>query len=237
MFTSHRCFVGVLVHGVTSVKLTACRPLFLSKPLGTCPPCLIAEWCFASPIWWSSAEKTFSKYFCEKKFGWIGALECPWIALMYSGSTCCFSKMFFECGAIPNGVKVPANCGPRQLTQSPGWRSTQCYYLSSWKWKGSRNCMRLMENKESRKLDGMESSKSKSDAHFMHGWDETNTRTTWATRCGVQWVSMTTQAQHELTRRLRAHSLSSVAFHVLCVGLGFHVVIGVGRLFGFTTHT
>ena len=25
-------------------------------------------------------------------------------------------------------------------------------------------------------------------------------------------------------------NLSSVAFHVLCVGLGFHVVIGVGRL-------
>ena len=24
--------------------------------------------------------------------------------------------------------------------------------------------------------------------------------------------------------------LSAVAFHVLCVGLGFHVVIGVGRL-------
>ena len=24
--------------------------------------------------------------------------------------------------------------------------------------------------------------------------------------------------------------LSGVAFHVLCVGLGFHVVIGVGRL-------
>ena len=28
-------------------------------------------------------------------------------------------------------------------------------------------------NKEKRKLDGMESSKSKSDAQFMHGLDET----------------------------------------------------------------
>ena len=65
-----------------------------------------------------------------------------------------------------------------------------------------------MENKESRKLDGMESSKSKSDAHFMHGWDKKkkNTpRTTWATRCGVQWVSMTTQTQHELTTEDYVH--------------------------------
>ena len=33
----------------------------------------------------------------------------------------------------------------------------------------SRNCQRLKENKEKRKLDGMESSKSESDAHFMRG--------------------------------------------------------------------
>ena len=63
-----------------------------------------------------------------------------------------------------------------------------------------------MENTES-KLDGMESSKSKSDDHFMHGWHETNTRTTWATRCVEKWVIMTTQTKHELTRRQRAHSL------------------------------
>ena len=63
---------------------------------------------------------------------------------------------------------------------SPCSRSTQCYYVSSWKWKGSRNCGRLTENKEKKKLDGMESSKSKSDAHFMHG----------ATWCGVQWARM-----------------------------------------------
>ena len=41
--------------------------------------------------------------------------------------------------------------------------------LTSWKLKGSRSCWRLKGNKKKRKLDGMESSKSKSDAHFMHG--------------------------------------------------------------------
>ena len=35
-----------------------------------------------------------------------------------------------------------------------------------WK-KCSRDCKRLKMNKEKRKLDGMESSKSKSDAHCM----------------------------------------------------------------------
>ena len=48
--------------------------------------------------------------------------------------------------------------------------------------------------KREKKLDGMESSKSKSDAHFMHGWDETNTRTTWATRCGVQIMTTSTKS-------------------------------------------
>ena len=32
-----------------------------------------------------------------------------------------------------------------------------------------RNCGRLRENEKKRKLDVTESSKSKSDAHFMHG--------------------------------------------------------------------
>ena len=50
--------------------------------------------------------------------------------------------------------------------------------------KGSRNCGRLKENQEKRKLDGMESSKSKSDAHFMHGLRET--RAQLEPRCGVQ---------------------------------------------------
>ena len=107
----------------------------------------------------------------------------------------------------------------RQLTPSPCWRTTQCYYLSSWKWKDNRNCL-------SKKLDGMESSKSKSHNHFMHGWDETNTRTTWATRCGVQWSKHNTNKQEDY---VHIH-LSSVAIQLLRVGLGFHVVIGVGRL-------
>ena len=37
------------------------------------------------------------------------------------------------------------------------------------------------------------------------------------------------QTKHEQEDYVHIH-LSSVAFHVLCVGLGFHVVIGVGRL-------
>ena len=41
--------------------------------------------------------------------------------------------------------------------------------LTSWQEKSSRSFGKLKMNKEKRKLDGMESSKSKSDAHFMHG--------------------------------------------------------------------
>ena len=38
-----------------------------------------------------------------------------------------------------------------------------------WK-KCRRDCRRLKMNEEKRKLDGMESSKSKSNAHCMHAW-------------------------------------------------------------------
>ena len=76
----------------------------------------------------------------------------------------------------------------------------------------------------------------KRNAHFMHGWDDTNTRTSWAMRC-VQGMSVTTETEQALRRiTLRAHSGVHqvchviVGFHVLCVDLGFHVVIGVGRL-------
>ena len=42
--------------------------------------------------------------------------------------------------------------------------------LPSMLWKKSRrDCKRLKENEKKRKLDGMESSKSKSDDHCMHG--------------------------------------------------------------------
>ena len=69
-------------------------------------------------------------------------------------------------------------------------------------------------------------------------------------RC-VQGISATTQDYED--KQLRAHSHVHqechviVGFHVLCVHLGFHVVIGVGRLtvqqdgfirqLHFTTHT
>ena len=72
-------------------------------------------------------------------------------------------------------------------------------------------------------------------------------------RC-VQDMSVTTETEQRLrTQTLRAHSHVHqvchviVGFHVLCVDLGFHVVIGVGRLtvqqddfvrqLDFTTHT
>ena len=51
----------------------------------------------------------------------------------------------------------------------------------------------------------------------------------------VQGMSVTTETEQGL-RRQRAHSRVHqvchviVKFHVLCVDLGFHVVIGVGRL-------
>ena len=73
-------------------------------------------------------------------------------------------------------------------------------------------------------------------------------------RC-VQGMSVTAKTEQGRRRlqQLRAHSRVSqvchvvVGFHVLCVDLGFHVVIGVGRLtirqegfirqLHFTTHT
>ena len=72
-------------------------------------------------------------------------------------------------------------------------------------------------------------------------------------RC-VQGMSMTAETEQGLRRlTLRAHSRVHqvchviVGFHLLCVDLGFHVVIGVGRLtvqqegftrqLHFTTHT
>ena len=95
------------------------------------------------------------------------------------------------------------------------------------------------DGESERKLDGMESSKSKSDDHFMHGWHETNTRTTWATQCVVWWVSMTTQTQNEPTRRQRAHSLVKRSrFMCLVLVLVFTLSLVSDVLsFGFTTHT
>ena len=67
------------------------------------------------------------------------------------------------------------------------------------------------------------------NAHFMHVWDETNTRTSWATRCVCnEWVWQL--RQNKTNKKTTCTFTSSVEFHVLCVDLGFHVVIGVGRL-------
>ena len=80
-------------------------------------------------------------------------------------------------GSIPCAVEfgdlITADlCGARirQLSPSPCWRSTQCYYCPQGCGRSKRRkCRRLKENEKKRKLDGMESSKSKSNAHFMHG--------------------------------------------------------------------
>ena len=61
----------------------------------------------------------------------------------------------------------------------------------------------------------------------MHGWDDANTRTSWAMRC-VQGVSVATETEQGLRRlTLRAHSRVHqvchviVGFHVICVDLCF----------------
>ena len=83
----------------------------------------------------------------------------------------------------------------------------------------------------------------------MDGWDETNTRTSCAVRC-VQGMSVTAKTEQGLRRlsQPRAYSRVHVVLRVdVPLDLGFHVVIGVGRLIvqrdGFirqlhiTTHT
>ena len=50
------------------------------------------------------------------------------------------------------------------------------YYLTSVKLKGRRNCLRMMRNEEEDEGDG-EVKDVRENAHFMHGRDETNTRT------------------------------------------------------------
>ena len=81
----------------------------------------------------------------------------------------------------------------RQWTPSPFWRSTQCYYCSSKLWKKCRRgWKRLKMNEEKRKLDGMESSKSKSNAHCMHGGDERRAQVKLEPRCGLQIMTTRT---------------------------------------------
>ena len=47
-------------------------------------------------------------------------------------------------------------------------------------------------NEEKRKLDGMESSKSKRNAHCMHGWNERRAQLKLEPRCGVQIMTTRT---------------------------------------------
>ena len=53
------------------------------------------------------------------------------------------------------------------------------------------DCRRLKEN-EKKKLDGMENSKSKSDAHCMHGWHESRAQLELVPRCAVQIMTTRT---------------------------------------------
>ena len=62
--------------------------------------------------------------------------------------------------------------------------------------------------------------------------------------CDVCKMSMRDDTEQRRLRRLRAHSRVHVVLHVVCLDLGFDVVIGVGRLNVqqvdrqcFTTHT
>ena len=74
-----------------------------------------------------------------------------------------------------------------------------------WK-KCRRKCRRLKMNEEKRKLDGMESSKSKRNAHCMYGHEMTSTSQTWAT----MWC-----ANHDdknLTTGLCAHGITRASF-------------------------
>ena len=93
-------------------------------------------------------------------------------------------------------------------------------------------------NEEKRKLDGMESSKSKRNTHRMHGRHERNAQVKLEPRCGVRVVTTRTWLLDFAHMGSSVHH-SRVEVHVRCVegalGLGGHVVIGV--VLGVTTQT
>ena len=64
-------------------------------------------------------------------------------------------------------------------------------------------------NEEKRKLDGMESSKSKRNAHFMYGHEMTRTSQTLAT----MWCAK--YDDKNLTTGLCAHGITRTSIHVL----------------------
>ena len=121
----------------------------------------------------------------------------------------------------------------RQLTPSPWLGSTGGYYYStSWKLKGSKNCLRLMWNE--RKMKGMKRSR-KSDETLTSCMDEMRQTLRHLEPCDVcmEWVWRPNRRRLTTPRACsRATQVCHVivGFHVLRVDLGFHVVIGVGRL-------
>ena len=96
---------------------------------------------------------------------------------------------------------------------------------------GSRSCGKLKTNEETRKLDGMESSVE--EWRSVHAWMIWNTRTTWALSHAV-WCAMSDDDDARLNKINKKTTctftcqVSRFMFH--CVGLGCHVVIGVGCL-------
>ena len=66
-------------------------------------------------------------------------------------------------------------------------------------------------NEEKRKLDGMESSKSKRNAQCMHGWHERRAQLKLEPRCGVQ----INHDDQNLTTGLCAHGITRASSHVL----------------------
>ena len=73
----------------------------------------------------------------------------------------------------------------------------------------------------------MESSNSKSNAHFMHGRDECKHADNLS---HAMWCAMSEDDDNTNFQEDHVHThLSGVSFLVHCVGLGCHVVIGVGR--------
>ena len=58
--------------------------------------------------------------------------------------------------------------------------------------EGKQGLLEVAEEWEKEDEGDEEIKEVRGNAHFMHGWDETNTRTSWAMRC-VQGMSVTTQ--------------------------------------------
>ena len=93
--------------------------------------------------------------------------------------------------------------------------------------------------KKSRKLDGMESTKAKSDAHFMHGWDECKHADNLS---HAMWCAMSKYDDARLNKTNKktkctfTYHISSFRCIVLVLVFTSSLVSDV-LSFGFTTHT